>query len=559
MLSVTACVSLLFLAHVNVASPPPCDSEIYCLGPILHEVQKAKLFDDDKYFVDMHLRDTPNVVLTAFQNLSTTYANTTIPSDKLNDFVNMYFEAPTTESCNPPDWHSSPKFLEGIEDRALREWAKEIHSVWKSLCWKASADVMDHPERYSQIYSPYPVIIAGQRFREFYYWDSYWAIGGLLLSEMTDTVYGMIQNFIYYVNRYGFVPNGGRIYYERRSQPPFLTPMVESFYQATKDKEFLRAALPALETEYRFWMQNRSMVLFVDGTEHVLNRYFVQVGLPRPESYSDDLELAEGLSDESKEELWFDLKAAAESGWDFSTRWYIQDYDQNNSTLKDTRTSRILPVDLNALLCRTEKTLAAFHQALGDGESAARYETAAAARLRAMEAVLWDAERGAWFDYNLVRQSRHTEFYPSNLAPLWAQCYSQPEMAEKAVQYLKGSGALQFPGGVPTSLRNSGQQWDYPNAWAPLQHMLIEGLSKLPSDEAQKLAFDLAQRWIKTTWLAYGKYGAMFEKYDVRQEGEPGGGGEYVVQVGFGWTNGVALQLLNKYGATLTSGNIQQN
>lgn len=57
-----------------------------------------------------------------------------------------------------------------------------------------------------------------------------------------------------------------------------------------------------------------------------------------------------------------------------------------------------------------------------------------------MEAVLWDAERGAWFDYNLVRQSRHTEFYLSNLAPLWAQCYSQPEMAERAVQYLKVGG-----------------------------------------------------------------------------------------------------------------------
>lgn len=181
------------------------------------------------------------------------------------------------------------------------------------------------------------------------------------------------------------------------------------------------------------------------------------------------------LPSEDKEQLWFDLKSAAESGWDFSTRWYTQGYEQNNNTLRNTRTSRILPTDLNALLCRTEKTLAAFHQALGeqtvasrpwlriqpaccgcdrptwrhvkqpsfragDGESAAQYETAAAARLRAIETVLWDADRGAWFDYNLVTQSRHTEFYPSNLAPLWAQCYSQPEMAEKAVQYLKVGG-----------------------------------------------------------------------------------------------------------------------
>ncbi|MEQ2158030.1 hypothetical protein GOODEAATRI_008009, partial [Goodea atripinnis] len=99
-----------------------------------------------------------------------------------------------------------------------------------------------------------------------------------------------------------------------------------------------------------------------------------------------------------------------------------------------------------------------------------------------------------------------------------------------------GSGALNFPNGVPTSLRESGQQWDYPNAWPPLQHMLIEGLSKLSSEDAKKVSSDLAQRWIKTNWLAYEKYEAMFEK------------------LGFGWTNGVALQLLDQYGATLTSG-----
>ncbi|KAF7649993.1 hypothetical protein LDENG_00133150 [Lucifuga dentata] len=171
-----------------------------------------------------------------------------------------------------------------------------------------------------------------------------------------------------------------------------------------------------------------------------------------------------------------------------------------------------------------------------------------------MESLLWDAERGAWFDYNLLTHSRHFEFYLSNLAPVWAECYSQPEMGEKALRYLKESGSLRFPNGVPTSLMESGQQWDFPNAWPPSQHMLIHGLSKLPSEDAKRLAFDLAQRWIRTNWLAYRKYEAMFEKYDVNGDGRPGGGGEYEVQLGFGWTNGVALQLLDQYGASLTSG-----
>ncbi|XP_034556589.1 trehalase [Notolabrus celidotus] len=543
-------------ACVQSALPPPCDSEIYCRGPILHQVQNAKLYDDDKFFVDMKLKETPDIVSSAFRNLSLEFPEGILPPAELQKFLNMYFEKPGTEfeTWTPPDWHEKPKFLGGIADLELRAWAEKIHLLWKSLGRKIHSSVKDQPELYSQIYTPHPVVVPGGRFRELYYWDSYWVINGLLLSEMTQTAYGMIQNFLYLVDRYGFVPNGGRIYYERRSQPPFLTLMVESYYQATKDKEFLRAALPTLEREYVFWMQNRSVAVRANGAEYKLNRYHVEVGLPRPESYTDDLELAEGLSDEGKEQLWMDLKAGAESGWDFTSRWYIDSDGHNNGTLGSTRTSQIVPTDLNALLCLSEKTLASFHRILGDGDSAAQYEQAAARRLQAIEAVLWDAERGAWFDFNLVTNSKHFEFYPSNMAPVWAQCYSQPAMGEKAVQYLKRSGALQFPNGVPTSLRESGQQWDYPNAWPPLQHMLIHGLSQLPSEEAKQLASDLAQRWIKTNWLAYEKYDGMFEKYDVNGDGKPGGGGEYEVQLGFGWTNGVALQLLDQYGATLTSG-----
>uniref|UniRef100_A0A8C9YIA9 Trehalase n=1 Tax=Sander lucioperca TaxID=283035 RepID=A0A8C9YIA9_SANLU len=502
-----------------------------------NSVQKAKLFDDEKYFVDMKLRETPgkSMFLSTFRNLSNASPNSTVPPSKLQEFLSTYFEKPGSEfePWTPPDWHDEPKFLEGIVDRELRNWAGKIHNLWKSLGRKMVSGVKDHPELYSQIYSPHPVVVPGGRFRELYYWDSYWVINGLLLSEMTDTSHGMIQNFLYLVNRYGFIPNGGRIYYERRSQPPFLTLMVESYYQATKDKEFLRAALPALEQEYRFWMQNRSVAVEVNGAEHVLNRYHVQVGLPRPESYTDDLELAEGLTDgnDRKEQLWMDLKVGAESGWDFTSRWYTDADGHNNGTLRETSTSQILPADLNALLCLKEKTLASFHRILGEQPF-----KGSLVRLQPGDAL------------------QTLEFYPSNLAPVWAQCYSRPEMAEKAVQYLKGSGALQFPNGVPTSLRESGQQWDYPNAWPPLQHMLIRGLSKLPSEDAKQLAFDLAQRWIKTNWLAYMKYEAMFEKYDVNGDGKPGAGGEYQVQLGFGWTNGVALQLLDQYGLRLVSG-----
>lgn len=235
-------LSLSLFVCVKSVFPPPCDSEIYCTGPILHQVQTAKLFDDDKYFVDMKLRAAPDVVLSAFRNLSNESPNASVAPAKLKEFLGVYFEEPGTEfeTWTPPDWHDKPKFLSGIADSKLREWAGKIHGLWKSLGRKIRTGVKDHPELYSQIYTPNPVVVPGGRFRELYYWDSYWVINGLLLSEMTDTAFGMIENFLHLVNRYGFVPNGGRIYYERRSQPPFLTLMVESYYQATKDKEFLR-------------------------------------------------------------------------------------------------------------------------------------------------------------------------------------------------------------------------------------------------------------------------------------------------------------------------------
>ncbi|XP_056334954.1 trehalase [Danio aesculapii] len=549
-------ISSTLLFSFGDALLAPCDSQIYCTGEVLRQVQMAKLFDDDKYFVDMKLTTAPEVVLEAFANLSSEFPDKAVPSSEIKTFLQTYFEEPGNEfeQWTPSDWHSKPKFLSKVSDSKYRSWAEELHSLWKSLGRKIRDDVRDHPELYSQIYTPHPVVVPGGRFRELYYWDSYWVINGLLLSEMTETARGMILNFAYLVERYGIVPNGGRVYYERRSQPPFLPLMVESFYEATGDKDFLRQVLPALEREYSFWMQNRSVNVVTSELTHILNRYNVPVDHPRPESYSDDVELAEGLPTEAQKQLWMDLTSGAESGWDFSSRWFIDDTGRNNGSLRDTQTSAILPADLNAIMCRNERLLASFHRSLGNEEKALEYEKALSARIKAVESLLWDAEKGAWFDYNLVNKTRHHSFYPSNLAPLWAQCYSKPEMSDQAVHYLQDSGGLDYPNGIPTSLSDSGQQWDMPNAWPPLQHIIIEGLSGLHSAHAQELAFSLAQRWIQTNWRAFIKYEAMFEKYDVNGDGKPGGGGEYEVQLGFGWTNGVALQLLDQYGDRLSSG-----
>uniref|UniRef100_A0A8C1S4M2 Trehalase n=1 Tax=Cyprinus carpio TaxID=7962 RepID=A0A8C1S4M2_CYPCA len=369
-------------------------SQIYCTGEVLQQVQMAKLFDDDKFFSG--------------------FPNKTVPSSELQKIIQTYFEEPVLH------WQK-PLFL---------------------------------PISHIFLFFQKNVIIKVFLF----FRESYWVMNGLHLSEMTETARGMILNFVYLVKRYGFVPNGGWVYYEQCSQPPLLPLMVESFYEVTRDRDFLRQVLPAVETEYSFWMQNCSFAVSMSGLTHILNQYNVPVRqLINTVCFKNIVRVT---PKKAQMKLWIELTSGAESGWDFSSRWYIYRHP-------------ILPADLNAIMCRSEHLLASFHRILGDEEKAL------SARIKAIESLLWD----------------HLSFYPSNMALLWAQCYSKLKMAD---QGYADSGGLDYPKGLPTSLSESGQQWDMPNALPPLQHMIIEGLSGLNSAHAKELAFSLAQRWIQT-------------------------------------------------------------
>uniref|UniRef100_A0A8C6XWH7 Trehalase n=1 Tax=Naja naja TaxID=35670 RepID=A0A8C6XWH7_NAJNA len=533
---------------------PPCDSHIYCTGELLWQVQRARLFQDDKDFVDMPLKSSPDVVLKHFEELVNATPGGALSKLQLAQFVESNFYPPGKElkSWMPPDWSDSIPLLQRISDEKLRSWAQVLNAKWKQLGRRVDPDVQASPWRYSLIYVPNPVIVPGGRFREYYYWDSFWILEGLLLSNMAATAKGLIQNFLYLVSKFGHIPNGGRVYYERRSQPPLLSLMMESYLSHTNDTEFLREHIYLLEAEYRFWQDHRA-VNISGGKQYSLNRYNVQVGEPRPESYMKDVELAKGLQEgNSQRNLWAELQSAAESGWDFSSRWFLPGSPSLQDLLLDTRVRGIVPVDLNAILCKVEQLLATFYQVLGE-KWASRFWAARRQRVDALTAVLWNEEAGVWLDYHFLRQRHNPTFYPSNLSPLWAECDVDLPRAEKVLRYLEESSALSYANGLPTSLTQTGEQWDFPNAWAPLQHMVITGLVKSSSARARELAFSLAQRWLQMNLAVYEKHGGMFEKYDVEGDGKPGGGGEYPVQEGFGWTNGVALQLLDLYGEQLTS------
>uniref|UniRef100_A0A2K6TEI3 Trehalase n=1 Tax=Saimiri boliviensis boliviensis TaxID=39432 RepID=A0A2K6TEI3_SAIBB len=532
---------LLLLLELGLRSqealPPPCESEIYCHGELLHQVQMAKLYQDDKEFVDMPLSVAPEQVLQTFTELSRGH-NHSIPREQLQAFVQEHFQAKGQElqPWTPVDWKDSPRFLQKISDGKLRAWAGQLHQLWKKLGKKMKPEVLSHPERFSLIYSDHPFIVPGGRFVEFYYWDSYWVMEGLLLSEMAETVKGMLQNFLDLVKTYGHVPNGGRVYYLQRSQPPLLTLMMDRYLTHTNDTAFLQENIETLALELDFWIKNRTVSVSVGGKNYLLNRYYVPYGGPRPESYSKDAELANTLPEGDREALWAELKAGAESGWDFSSRWLIG--GPNPNSLSSIRTSKLVPVDLNAFLCQAEELMSNFYSRLGNESQAMKYRTLREQRLAALNAVLWDEKAGAWFDYDLENKKKNGEFYPSNLTPLWAGCFSDPGVADKALKYLEDSQILTYQYGIPTSLQKTGQQWDFPNAWAPLQDLVIRGLAKAALPRAQEVAFQLAQNWIRTNFDVYSQKSAMYEKYNISNGGQPGGGGEYEVQVsrpGVGW------------------------
>ncbi|XP_069695388.1 trehalase-like isoform X2 [Periplaneta americana] len=534
--------------------PPPCDSNIYCYGDLLHTVQMSMLYHDSKTFVDMKMKYPANETLERFQAMMKETGSH--PTHlQIERFVNDTFDPPGSEfeDWEPSDWVKEPKFLNRITDADFREWGKQLNGLWKFLGRKMKDDVRENQELYSIIYVPHPVIVPGGRFREFYYWDSYWVVRGLLLSEMYSTVKGMLGNFFSIVENYGLIPNGGRIYYAKRSQPPMLIPMMKSYMDVTHDMDFLKSNIDIMENEFLFWITNHTVKVEKDGRHYTLAIYKDASTGPRPESYREDFESARAFhTDEEKEAYYSELKAAAESGWDFSSRWFIQNAT-NKGTLLDLKTRSIIPVDLNSFIYWNAKLLEEFYDELKMPEKSVKYRDIANEWLEAVTAVLWHDEIGAWLDYDIINEVKRDYFYPTNIAPLWTGCYKDKEtQVGKVMKYLQNKQIMGNLGGIPTTLEHSGEQWDYPNAWPPLQHIMIEGLDNTGDMWAQRLAFELAEKWVRSNYKAFNETGAMYEKYDATIPGGHGGGGEYETQLGFGWTNGVIIDLLDKYGDRLS-------
>lgn len=488
------------------------------LGPLFNDVQSAKLFPDQKTFADAVPKSDPLMILADYRMQHTQ------SSFDLRHFVEMNFTLPAEgEKYVPPAGQSLREHIDDLWP-VLTRTTDKASNKWDSL-----------------LPLPKPYVVPGGRFREVYYWDSYFTMLGLAESDHWDKISDMVDNFAYEIDTFGHIPNGNRSYYLSRSQPPFFSLMVELL--ATHDSDALKKYRPQMEKEYAYWMAgvdalqpgqaNKRVVKLDDGA--VLNRYWDDRDTPRPESWLDDVNTAKSNPNRPATEIYRDLRSAAASGWDFSSRW--MDDPQKLGTI---RTTSIVPVDLNALMFKMEKLLARASQESGDAASASKYETLATARQKAIESHLWNDKEGWYADYDLKSKKVRNQLTAAALFPLYVKAAAQ-DRAEKVAAAT--SSRLLKPGGIATTTVNSGQQWDAPNGWAPLQWVAAEGLQNYGQE---KVSMDVTWRFLKNVQHTYDREKKLVEKYDVSTTGTGGGGGEYPLQDGFGWSNGVTLKMLDR-------------
>lgn len=473
-------------------------------GDLFEEVQLKRIFRDSKTFVDSVPKKDPREILHQYRNLHADEID-------LKTFVADNFEPPSDSTIK----------IDLPKDRTMEE---HIGLLWNYL----KRDKVNQSQNTTLISLPKPYIIPGGRFREIYYWDSYFTIHGLVISNEMEIAENMLDNFAFLIDEVDHIPNGNRVYYITRSQPPFFAAMI-NLLSKYNGVQWQLKYLQQLRKEYDFWM-NKKNRLFELNENEFLNRYFDEDNLPREESYYEDFQLAAGFDENKQKEFYRNIRAACESGWDFSSRWF---YDNENLT--KCITTHIIPVDLNSLLYFTERKLAELYKLADNEIEEKKFLHASEKRKLLINKYNW--KDNFYFDYNFMERKTTDIYSLAAVYPLYFGIAS-----DEQAQYVADIIEKEFlrAGGLITTTNHTGQQWDAPNGWAPLQWLTIVGLRNYGFS---KLADEIKNRWLKLNRDVFNRTGKMFEKYNVEDTTLFAGGGEYDLQDGFGWTNGIALAL----------------
>ncbi len=477
---------------------------------IFEDVQQQHIFKDQKAFVDC-------IPLLPIDSINKKYQQEKQKSSfDLTTFVRTHFKT-------------------GLHDTS--SIFRHMDMLWDKLT--KPAEKQDSLS--SLIALPHPYVVPGGRFREIYYWDSYFTMLGLEEAKRIDIIESMVNNFAFLIDQYGFIPNGNRTYYLSRSQPPFFSLMVELLAKYKGDSIYTDYK-NALEKEYAFWMTGshkinnqrevcRRVVRLDESV--ILNRYWDEFAEPRPESYIHDLETFRQANCDST--IFRNLRAAAESGWDFSSRWFRDEVE-----LSSIRTIELIPVDLNCLLHHLEISIMKAYKLGGNDKEAETFKRIATHRKNNIIKYCWNDSVGYFYDYNWKEKKQSARMTLAGVFPLFFQL-ADDQKASLVRENMKDR--FLKDGGVVTTLNETNQQWDYPNGWAPLQWVCYKSCKNY---SYHTLAKNIAVRWTALNLKVFFETGKMLEKYNVVDTNIKGGGGEYPLQDGFGWTNGVFLKMWNE-------------
>lgn len=528
----------VFIALVLHVSAQYLDAPDKIYQELFTDVQMNRIFPDNKTFADCIPKKKPEDILAEYRKIK---SNPAIRFS-LKMFVEANFEIPSNAAAQ----YQSDKNA---------DVQTHIKQLWQVLRRNPDTQVNGS----SLLALPNPYIVPGGRFREIYYWDSYFTMLGLEESGETEMIENIVNNFAWLISQYGHIPNGNRTYYLSRSQPPYFALMLGLL--ADKQGDMIYAQyLRALQAEYNYWMDKtaatKHVVTMPDGSK--LSRYYDQDDVPRQESYKEDVETVDsawkrqiqqnllpskmGMSSrifvrhQSKNAKFRELLSCAETGWDFSSRWFA-----DGKTLSTIQVTNIVPVDLNSLLYNLELTLSKAYKASGNLLQANLYNQLAEKRKKAINKYLYNEKDGWYYDYSISNKASTNELTIAGITPYFFEIASK-ESIQKASKVIEAN--FLKPGGVVTTLKNTGQQWDAPNGWAPLQWLTIKGLENYG---ASTLAKEIASRWVALNIKVYKATGKLMEKYNVEDISTEAGGGEYPSQDGFGWTNGVLMKLMNMY------------
>lgn len=394
-----------------------------------------------------------------------------------------------------------------FDPRSVAEAFAHIEQKWPELTKTTTADDG------TLIGLPHPYVVpsitneSGFSFQEMYYWDSYFIAQGLLTTGHDELAAGMLENLLFMARRYHIIPNASRTYHTNRSQPPLLTSFIFDIYDKhEKDVNWLQERLQVAEKEYNnVWTANQ---------------------------HPNWRNVFEGLSRYYEINL-IDHLAETESGWDMNTRFHG-------------KCLSYIPIDLNCLLYKYELDFARGSEIMGNTDTTALWHEHARNRAEKVTNYLWNESEGYFFDFDYITHTQSPVWSIANVYALWSGLATQ-EQARRIVENLQkfmhrgGLSASKSPdeyiGDVPA-------QWSYPNGWAPLHWLAAHGLRSYGYFYEAEI---VVRAWLGNNLDHYEKNRVFREAYNVVNPDLPPKPGLYPPQLGFGWTNGVFVDLAKKF------------